>query len=318
MTDNNLSHPTLLTTPYVPPWQTAPAPPTIDPSRTGFVTTDDQVKIWYGLSGLPLEQTTKPPVLFLHGGLANSNYFGHQIDGLGTQYSVISIDSRGHGRSFDGPAELTYERMTLDVIQVLDHLKVAKASIVGWSDGAVIALDLAMNFAQRVDRVFAFGASYSPDNVNPSVEGSPVIESYSSRMGEEYGALSPTPESFQAFMKKVMTMWNSLPQWDASSFARIPASLAPLIFIVAGEREEALKGDVPFTLREWVCCTQVVLSPCLTIPKDSTLSAYHSSWSQSLWVRFIGNLVDNRLTSCRFLQDPATFNVFLARVLAYH
>lgn len=67
--------------------------------------------------------------------------------------------TRGQGRSpYTGFTKFHYDDMARDIIAVLDHLKVPKAAFVGWSDGAITALNLGMNYTERVDRIFAHGA----------------------------------------------------------------------------------------------------------------------------------------------------------------
>ncbi|KAH8827155.1 Alpha/Beta hydrolase protein [Flagelloscypha sp. PMI_526] len=241
----------------VQPWLTLPPTPSIPGLRKqGYVAVDDGVNIWYGLAGNP--KSTSIPLLFLHGGFANSNYLGNQIACLGTGYSTISIDSRGQGRSYDGEGPLDYDRMTKDVIQVLDHLKVPKVNVVGWSDGAIIGFDLAMNYSSRVHQIFAFGGSYSPGNANTTAGEQPVVEEYFTRITEEYATLSPTPEHFPVVLDKVNTMFATLPQWDAASFARIPKS-GPKIVVADGKEEEVVTRDTPYTLHDWIKPSKLIL-----------------------------------------------------------
>jgi pimeloyl-ACP methyl ester carboxylesterase len=76
-------------------------------------------------------------VILLHGGLANSEYWGDQVPALtDAGYRAIMIDSRGHGRGSRDARAFTYELMASDVVAVMDALKVRRAAIVGWSDGA--------------------------------------------------------------------------------------------------------------------------------------------------------------------------------------
>ena len=75
------------------------------------------------------------------------------------------IDSRGHGRSTLGPYPLSYELMQTDVLAVTDTLQLRKASFVGWSDGAIISLVMAMKHPDRVNTVYAFGANMNADGI---------------------------------------------------------------------------------------------------------------------------------------------------------
>ena len=82
-----------------------------------------------------LEGRRGVPVLLLHGGFGNSNYFGHLIPVLVAHgYRVIAMDSRGHGRSTRSDAPLTYHLMAQDVIGLLDRAEEFRRSI--WSAGA--------------------------------------------------------------------------------------------------------------------------------------------------------------------------------------
>jgi pimeloyl-ACP methyl ester carboxylesterase len=77
-------------------------------------------------------------------------------------------------------------------VKVMDTLHVPKAALVGWSDGAIIGLDIAINHPERLTKLFAFAAN-SDASVVKNVGKSPVFEAYQSRIRDEYEKLSPTP-----------------------------------------------------------------------------------------------------------------------------
>lgn len=200
------------------------------------------------------------PVVFLHGGFANSDYFGHQIRHLAESslsYSIVAVDTRGHGRSTDDLSRpLSYDLIAEDTIALMDHLKVKKFAVVGWSDGACTGFNLAMNYTERVDRVFSFGGTYSYTNVNETIGDSPVFTKYLDRVKVEYEHVSPTPQGYATFEERMGAMWSVEPVWRAESFQKIPSLFdnrdAPLMWIVDGDSEEACKRDVPRTLFDWV------------------------------------------------------------------
>ena len=137
-----------------PRWETLPLPPALpEPADRGSVDVDG-ARIAYAIYG------KGEPVLLLHGGLGNSGHFGFQLPALVDRFQVIAIDSRGQGRSTRTAATITYDLMATDVIAVLDHLHIARASVVGWSDGGEVALKLGIKFPDRVNRLFVFGANY--------------------------------------------------------------------------------------------------------------------------------------------------------------
>ena len=114
------------------------------------------IKIWYATFG------SGPPVILLHGGLANSNYWGDLIPALAPHYRTIVMDSRGHGRSSRDAQPYGYDLMASDVLALMDFLKIEKATIVGWSDGAIIGLDIALHHPERLSKLFAFAANSDP------------------------------------------------------------------------------------------------------------------------------------------------------------
>ena len=73
------------------------------------------------------------PVIFLHGGLANSNYRGNQAPEVARRFEVIVIDMRGHGRSTFSSEPMSYDLLASDIVGVMDILKIQRAAIVGWT-----------------------------------------------------------------------------------------------------------------------------------------------------------------------------------------
>ncbi|KAL4722253.1 hypothetical protein ACLX1H_011034 [Fusarium chlamydosporum] len=139
--------------------------------------------------------------------------------------------------------------MTQDVVALMDHLEIAKFSTVGWSDGACISFDLAMNFTDRIDRVFSFGGTYSYNNINATAADSPVFGEYLHRVEQEFKHNSPSNGTFEEFSEKIDAMWSTEPVWNEDSFSKIPSRYdnpdAPIIWIVDGDSEEAVTRDTP-------------------------------------------------------------------------
>lgn len=250
-----------LSTRYTSPSDTLPPTPKLPPAiQTGYVNTDVNVSIWYSIFGKSLQiskEPKKPPIVFLHGGFGNSDYFADQIRDLQHDGStLISLDSRSQGRSTGLNANISYSLMADDVTKVLDFLEISKAIIVGWSDGGIIGLTLAMGSPSRVERLFAFAAQYSYNNTNATASDSPVFQQYLARAKEEYQELSPMPQSFDVLYEKLNAMFSVLPDWTQRDFAAIPTpdkdNTAPLIWIVDAADDEVVDLDTPRTLHSWV------------------------------------------------------------------
>ena len=215
-----------------PQWLNLPPTPTLPKAaQSGFAPVNG-IKVWYAVYG------RGDPVILLHGGLANANYWGHQVRALQRHYQVIVMESRGHGRSSRNQEPYGYDLMASDVVALLDHLKISKVAIVGWSDGAIIGLDIAMKHPERVSKLFAFAANSDPSGV-ADIANSDVFNAYIARAGEEYKRLSPTPTEYKSFVADITKMWESQPKWTASDLAAIKVPT----WIVDGDHDEAIKRE---------------------------------------------------------------------------
>ena len=215
-----------------PQWLNLPSTPALPKAtQSGFAPVNG-IKVWYATFG------RGEPVLLLHGGLANANYWGHQVRALQRHYQVIVMDSRGHGRSSRNQEPYGYDLMATDVVALLDHLKIKKTAIVGWSDGAIIGLDIAMKHPERVSRLFAFAANSDPSGV-ADIASNDVFNAYIARAGEEYKRLSPTPTEYKGFVADITRMWESQPKWTATDLAAIKVPT----WIADGDHDEAIKRE---------------------------------------------------------------------------
>ena len=105
-----------------------------------------------------------------------------------------------------------------DVLGLMDYLKIGKAAIVGWSDGAILGLDIAMHHPERLTKLFAFAANSDPSGV-ADIANSPVFTAYIARAEKEYGKISPTPKEYKSFLDQITKMWETQPQLDGSRSA---------------------------------------------------------------------------------------------------
>ena len=207
----------------------APLPPT---SVQGHVE-HDGARIWYASFG------AGPPVILLHGGLGHGGNWGYQVPGLvRAGYRAVVIDSRGHGRSTRDERPFRYEVMASDVLAVMDALRLERASFVGWSDGACIALVLAMKAPARAERVFFFACNMDPSGTK-EFEFGPLVRRCFGRHVKDYADLSATPERFDAFSDAVGEMMKTQPNASAGELAAIRVPVA----VVLGEHDEFIKRE---------------------------------------------------------------------------
>jgi pimeloyl-ACP methyl ester carboxylesterase len=176
------------------------------------------------------------PVLLIHGGLGHADLWSAQVADLMADHLVIVADSRGHGRSSRTEAPFGYDLMAADYIALLDFLKIDRVDLVGWSDGGIIGIDLALTHPERLNHVFAHAANVTTDGVDPAVETNATFGAYIDWMAGDYAALSPTPGEFEAFVGQIAAMWGSQPNWTDAELAKI----ATPVTIVLGDHDEAI------------------------------------------------------------------------------
>jgi len=248
-----------------PQWLTLPPTPTLPTAAQSGLAPVNGIKLWYAEFG------QGAPVILLHGGLANSNYWGLLVRALAPHYRVIVVDSRGHGRSSRDARPYGYDLMADDVVGLMDYLKIDKAALVGWSDGAIIGLDIALRHPQRLSKLFAFAANSDPSAVK-DVEHDPVFSAFIARARSEYETLSPTPKEYDAFLKQIEKMWEGEPHWTADRLHGIEVPT----WIVDADHDEAIKRDNTLFMAD-------------NIPGS-------------------GLLIQPQVSHFSFLQDPAQFN----------
>jgi pimeloyl-ACP methyl ester carboxylesterase len=168
-----------------------------------------------------------PPVLVLHGGLGSIEGMSYQIRALATSHFVIAPDSRGQGRSTDSEAPLSYSLMSDDMLKLLDYLHVDRVDVVGWSDGAIIGLDLAMHHPNRIRRLVAISANYDVESPRESPASVAKIPPAPVR----YRLLAPDPAHWPKLFRKIVTMWQTQPHYTLNDLGRIKAPT----LIMAGE-----------------------------------------------------------------------------------
>ena len=198
----------------------------------GFIE-QDGARIWYATYG------AGEPVILLHGGLGHSGNWGYQVPAIvAGGYRAVVIDSRGHGRSTRDERPYSYELMASDVLAVMNALHLERATLVGWSDGACIALVLAAKHRERVAGIFYFACNMDPSGVHP-FEPTPALNRCFARHREDYKQLSATPEDFKQFVEDVSLMQRTQPNYTAPDLAKISVPVR----IVQSEKDEFIKRE---------------------------------------------------------------------------
>ncbi len=253
-----------------PQWLTLPPTPVLPKAEQSGLAPVNGIKLWYAVFG------RGEPVILLHGGLANAAYWGNQVPALAQHYRVVVMDSRGHGRSTRDAQPYGYDLMASDVLGLMDFLKIRKAAIVGWSDGAILGLDIALHHPERLSKLFAFAANSDPSGV-ADIANSPVFNAYIARAEKEYEKISPTPTQYKAFVDQITKMWDTQPNWTAADLQGIKVPT----WIVDADHDEAIKRENTLFMAQQIPGSGLLILPqvshfaFLQDPQDFTGEVLH-------------------------------------------
>lgn len=121
---------------------------------------DESLSLYYYTQGQGL------PIVFIHPFVMGHNVFMHQ-ESLAENYRLIFYDLAGHGQSTSGNTSLTIELLANHLKILLDHLKVEKAVICGYSHGGLIAQEFALQYPERTSALILAGGYSELNNFTP-------------------------------------------------------------------------------------------------------------------------------------------------------
>jgi pimeloyl-ACP methyl ester carboxylesterase len=153
------------------------------------------------------------PVLLLHGGFCSIETMRPQIDVLSQSYEVHAPERPGHGRSGDRGDELTYDQGMRDTIAYLDAVGLERAHVVGFSDGAVIGLLMAINVPLRLRSLVVISGNLSPAGlVEPDLRERAMSPQAMTALSAEHDRLAPDGgASREDLLRRLMRMWSEEP-----------------------------------------------------------------------------------------------------------
>jgi pimeloyl-ACP methyl ester carboxylesterase len=232
------------------PWLQLPAYPAMPEATQSGLAEVNGIQVYYAVYG------EGEPVLLLHGGLGHSDIWGHQVTELSKTYQVIVMDMRGHGRSTRNDERYTYELMATDVTALMDFLQVDKASFIGWGDGGIIGLVMAINNPERLERVFAFAANSDPSGITADLGDDAVFNQYVENAGLDYAKLSATPDDYEGFLSAIGEMWATEPNiTEQLKTITIPVTISD------GEYDEAITREHTEMMAKEIPGAKLVILP---------------------------------------------------------
>ena len=173
------------------------------------------------------------PLVLLHGSFMTiSNNWTGWIGELSKTRTVIAVEIQGHGRTADINRDFSYENFADDIAALLDYLKITQADLLGYSMGGGVAMQVAIRHPEKVRRVVSVSAVFRHDGwVKEALDMFPQLTADAfkgSHIETEYKELSPTPNEFPNFVKRVIAMDSKPYDFGAD---KLKATKAPFLFI---------------------------------------------------------------------------------------
>ncbi|KAB2710575.1 alpha/beta fold hydrolase [Brucella intermedia] len=185
------------------------------------------------------------PILLIPGGLSDQHVWDAQLPILARHHMVIVADSRGQGRSTRTKDPITYGLMADDYVALLDFLRIDRVDLVGWSDGGIIGLDIAMRYPERLKSLFAQAANVTPDGntgyAEARAEGKPI----------------PELRHYESIDREIHALWANEPNYTGEELSDIRVRTA----IVIGDHDTAISREHTEFIASQIPGAQLIILP---------------------------------------------------------
>lgn len=194
----------------------------------GYAPVND-LQLYYEIHG----DGTDEPLVLLHGSyMSIESNWSSWIGAFAKQGKVIALEMQGHGRTADIERAFSYASLADDVAALLEHLHVKRADLLGYSMGGGVAMQVAIRHPAKVRKLVSVSAVFRHDGwVQPALDAYRHMSADAfkgSPIEADYKRLSPTPDAFPSFVKRVIAM--DLEPYDFGA-ERLAATKAPFFFI---------------------------------------------------------------------------------------
>ena len=209
----------------------------------------DTLKAYASVNGLKMYyeiQGTGQPVIVLHGGFGNTELYMPNVTALVKDYKVITVDMQGHGRTADIDRPLVPDSMANDIAALIKQLNLGKTNIVGYSLGGMVALRLAIQHPELLQKVVVISSPFKrkgwfPDLLAQQDQMGPASaeELKQSPLYQSYLKLAPKPEDWTKLVTKIAVAIKKDYDWSKEVAAiKLP------VLLVAADADGVMLGHM--------------------------------------------------------------------------
>ncbi|WP_067657279.1 alpha/beta fold hydrolase [Nocardia harenae] len=164
------------------------------------------------------------PVVLLHGGFVDSRTFAPALPLLISRFQVYRVDRRGHGHTPDVPGPLSYAALAADLAAFLERVVGGPAHLVGHSDGANLALRVALDRPDLVRKLVLISGNHHAGGLLPGVLDGFEDEAAMAHLAARHGEVSPDGEEhFPELARKVIELGRAEPDYAAEDLKNVAA-----------------------------------------------------------------------------------------------
>lgn len=190
------------------------------------------LKMYYEIHG------TGQPLVLLHGGLsAIGTSFGKLLPGLARGRQIIAIEQQAHGHTADIDRPLSYQHMANDTIALLSHIGIERADFFGYSIGAGIAIEIAIEHPSIVRKLVLATPIFTAEGFHPGVlAGMEALQPEhlsGSPFQQEYASIAPQPQDWPRLITRVKQLNREFVDWSPDAIASIKAPT----LLIAGDSD---------------------------------------------------------------------------------
>jgi pimeloyl-ACP methyl ester carboxylesterase len=240
------------------------ASPSIADPTTGTVEANG-LKIFYE------EQGQGPPVVLLHGGSLTHRMWQWFAPGAAAKYRVIAPDSRGHGQTDNPTGNFSHDLMADDMVAFIAALKLEKPVVIGYSDGGMIALTLAIRHPEVARAIVVGGATHrfaDTDRYFAGMEAFYLTRSKGSISDAELDAIAAArPQMVERYkqlhadwrrlLKQVWPMWTTPTVYGRAELAKVTVP----VLIVLGDRDDFFPIEDALALHRMLPNSELAIAP---------------------------------------------------------
>lgn len=238
--------------------------------KAGHYVKAGDARIYYEIYG------TGKPFVVLHGGGVGSTYEMFQfIDSLSKTYQVITISTRGHGKSEIGSGTVTYEQKANDVYAVIQTVTKDSVTVLGFSDGAYTGYKLASMYPARVRKLIAIGAGEQVPGLRKVILDTKEICKSDSLYCKQQLALMPEPGRLQEYWTKLAYFYNTM-----TASKELFASIRCPVLILSGERDQNAPLATVIAAYQMIPNAQLSIIP--NAPHPVFLTNFPAVWTSML------------------------------------